>query len=833
MAVIPFEGPGHGSYTKNIFFPNTNPFSTFHTKLSPRAMEKVLLMSKKNHDEELLPTKAMPAFPDALPVLLVRDQVIFPMSLVPFEARSDSDLKLIKESAKGNRFVGILTLREGDIEQPQIENAYEVGCIARIYQMEPREDGLNVLLQSLKRFRVASVLRREPYPMVKVTVMDDLEVSKQDIAPLATTVKQQMARLIDLSPQIPDGAKGVVAQIDDPGFLSDLVAGNLGGELAERQKLLDQSDPRKRLKRLTTLLAREIEVLEVSQKIHAEVKSNIDKGQREFYLRQQLRAIQEELGEGENGKPELDTYRERIEALRAPDEVRHEALRELSRLARMNEASAEYHVLLTYVETVLELPWGTATKDQLDVKNAAKVLDQDHYGLEKVKRRILEYLAVRKLKPDAAGPILCFLGPPGVGKTSLGQSIAHALGRKFIRMSLGGVHDEAEIRGHRKTYVGALPGRIIQSIRKAGSANPVFMLDEVDKLGSDFRGDPSSALLEVLDPAQNNTFVDHYLNVPFDLSKVMFIGTANNADTIPWALRDRMEIIDIPGYTLDEKLEIALRYLVPRQIEAHGLQAKQLTFYKDALRHIIAGYTREAGVRNLERQIANVCRGCARKFAEGRRKPIKISTGGLREYLGNERVFHDVVERAQVPGVAVGLAWTPTGGDILFVEATRMPGKGQLMLTGQLGDVMKESAHATLSYLRANADALGLHDVDFAAWDVHVHVPAGAVQKDGPSAGVALLTALASLFLGKKVKTGVAMTGEITLRGMVLPVGGIKEKVLAASRARVKEVILPERNQNDLDDVPQAVKEKMTFHFVSRMHQVLEIVLGLREGGHP
>jgi ATP-dependent Lon protease len=785
-------------------------------------------MNDHNHGAGLLPAKAMPSFPDTMPVLLVRDQVVFPMSLAPLETQSAQEIQLVKETAKGDRFIGILTLREGGNEHPRVEDAYAVGCIARLYQMESSEDGMHLLLQALKRFRVVAVVRQEPYPVVKVETLEDVEVSREKVAPLATTVKQQMARLIELSPQIPDGAKNVVAQIDDPGFLADLVAGNLAVDLAERQQMLEQLDPRKRLRRLTQLLAKEIEVLEVSQKIHAEAKSSIDKGQREFYLRQQLRAIQDELGEGSPGKPELDVYRERIDALEAPVEVRNETLRELNRLSRMNEASADYHVLLTYVDTVLELPWGKFTSDLLDIKRAASILDEDHHGLSKVKSRILEYLAVRKLKPDAAGPILCFLGPPGVGKTSLGQSIARALGRKFVRMSLGGMRDEAEIRGHRKTYVGALPGRIIQNIRKAGSANPVFMLDELDKLGNDFRGDPSSALLEVLDPAQNNTFTDHYLNVPFDLSKVMFIATANSADTIPWALRDRMEVIEIPGYTLDEKLEIARRYLVPRQLEAHGLKPRQLSFYKDALRHVIASYTREAGVRNLDREIAHVCRGVARKVAEGRRKPTKIDTKSIREYLGNERIFRDAVERTRVPGVAVGLAWTPTGGDILFVEATRMPGKGHLILTGQLGDVMKESAQATLSYLRAQAGALGLEDVDFAQWDVHIHVPAGAVQKDGPSAGVALLCALASLFLNKKVKAGLAMTGEITLRGMVLPVGGIKEKVLAASRAGVKEVILPERNRHDLDDVPEAVRDKMTFHFAARMHEVLEITLGMK-----
>ncbi|MFP4499754.1 MAG: endopeptidase La [Candidatus Hydrogenedentota bacterium] len=786
-------------------------------------------MNDNDANQDLLPAKAAPDFPDTLPLLFIRDQVVFPMSLVPIRITTDNEIQLIEETARGNRFLALLTARDADAPEISLDNAYEVGCIARIYEWQHLEEGgINVLMQVLKRFKVAGLVQRKPYYVIKIDPIDDVAVSAETLAPLATTVKQQMHRLIGLSPNIPDGARTVVDSIDEPGFLADLVAGNLGASVEERQDLLETRNPRERLEKLTHLLERQIQVLEASQKIRDEVKSNIDKGQREYYLRQQMRAIQEELGEGAGDKSETEQYREQIEALDAPEEVRKEALRELDRLERMHEQSAEYHVIVTYLDTIIELPWGHVTEDYLDIEHAAGILDEDHYGLDKVKKRILEYLAVRKLKPDAPGPILCFLGPPGVGKTSLGQSIARTLGRQFCRMSLGGIRDEAEIRGHRKTYVGALPGRIIQNIRRAGSMNPVFMLDEIDKLGADFRGDPSSAMLEVLDPAQNNSFVDNYLNVPFDLSKVMFIGTANMSDTIPWALRDRMEIIDIPGYTQEEKLEIARRYLVPRQREAHGLLAKQFTLHKTALRKIIASYTREAGVRNLEREIANVCRGCARKFAEGRQKPIKISSDDLREYLGPQRVFQDVVDRTRVPGVAVGLAWTPTGGDILFIEATRMTGKGNLTITGQLGDVMKESATAAMSYLRANAQALSLEGTNFSEYDVHVHVPAGAVPKDGPSAGVALMTALASLFMGKRVKNRVAMTGEITLRGLVLPVGGIKEKVLAASRSRVKEVILPERNKNDLEDVPPSVREKLTFHFPAEMHEVLRIALGLK-----
>jgi len=609
--------------------------------------------------------------------------------------------------------------------------------------------------------------------------------------------------------------------------LADMIASNLNLAVEHKQELLATADRKERLDRLTHYLAKEVELMELSNKIHTEVKSSIDKSQREYFLRQQLKAIREELGEEEGGASDVSQYAEKLDALELPEEVDREARRELNRLEQMNEASAEYHIIATYLEWITELPWNTATEDRLDLDRAERILNEDHYGLDKIKQRILEFLAVIKLKPDAASPILCFVGPPGVGKTSLGRSIARALNRNFIRMSLGGMRDEAEIRGHRKTYVGAMPGRIIQNIRKAGSKNPVFMLDEIDKIGSDFRGDPSSALLEVLDPAQNDTFSDHYLNVPFDLSNVMFIATANMLDTIPWALRDRMEIIRIPGYTTQEKLQIARKYLVPRQIKAHGLDAKKLKIQAQALRTIINDYTQEAGVRNLEREIANVCRACARHFASGGRKACIVDKKKLRDCLGRPKVYHEVAERTKMPGVVTGLAWTATGGDILFIEATRMPGKGGLILTGQLGKVMKESAQAVLSYVRANADKLDLKDSDFTDYDIHIHVPAGAVPKDGPSAGVAILTAVTSLLTGKRVKHNLAMTGEITLRGMVLPVGGIKEKVLAAHRAGIKTVILPARCEADLDDVPDAVRKKLTFHFVSRMEEVLEIALGI------
>lgn len=778
--------------------------------------------------ETTLPAKTSMKFPDALPLLMLRGIVVFPNTLAPIRAGKE-DKALIEDAAKGHRLLALVALRDLNSDAQSVKDAYSVGCIGRILQVQQHPEGhFDMVIQVQRRFRIVGVLRESPYPVVQIQPLDDIIDRSDETEAMALTLKLQMSNLIAVSPSIPDGAQSIIDSIDNSGFLTDLIASNLNIPLEDKQRLLETLDCRQRMKILMPLLQREIELLQASSKIHQDVKAAIDKGQREFFLRQQLKAIREELGEGEGKQPEIEEYRRKIEAAGLPEEVKKEVLRETGRLERMNEASADFNVLTTYLDTLLELPWNAATRDQLDIDRAEDILNKDHYGLDKVKRRILEYLAVRKLKPDAHGPILCFQGPPGVGKTSLGQSIARALGRNFVRMALGGLHDEAEIRGHRKTYVGAMPGRIIQGIRKAQSNNPIFMLDEIDKVGADFRGDPSSALLEVLDPAQNATFVDNYLNVPFDLSRVMFIATANVLDTIPWALRDRMEIIEIPGYTLEEKLEIARKYLVPRQLDAHGLSTKRLRFHPTALRKIVSDYTREAGVRNLEREIANVCRGCARKFASGRRSPIVITSKHLREYLGSEKVHYDTAERTRLPGVVIGLAWTAVGGDILFVEATRMPGKGQLFLTGQLGDVMKESAQAALSYLRANAKRYGIEDKVFSESDLHVHVPAGAVPKDGPSAGVSMLTAMASLLINKRVKSALAMTGEISLRGNVLPVGGVKEKVLAAARAGVKQVVLPERCRGDLDEVPESVRRKLTLHFVSRMHEVLEIALGIK-----
>ncbi len=770
-------------------------------------------------------------FPDALPLIILRDQVVFPLALIPLTVDSDQEFRLLNDVHNGERLLVLSAARDPKTENHHLADIYDVGCIARVVQVQQSPNGdLNAIVQTLKRCRITGFIRREPYPVVRILPMEDIIKNKDKLEALAATVKTQMAQLITLSPNIPDGVQIIIESVDSPSYLADMVAGNLSISVEEKQKILALPEPQERITRLMYVLQRELEIMELSSKLHDNVKSAFDKGQREFFLRQQMKAIQEELGEGDAQGSDAEAYRKRVEALDLSEEVRKELMREVDRLGRLHESSSDYHVILTYLDTVLELPWNKTTRDRLDIKRAEAILDEDHFGLEKVKNRILEYLAVRKLKPDAQGPILCFIGPPGVGKTSLGKSIARALGREFGRMALGGVRDEAEIRGHRRTYVGAMPGRIIQMARKVQTRNPVIMLDELDKLGNDFRGDPSSALLEVLDPAQNNSFTDHYLNLPFDLSKFMFIATANVGDTIPWALRDRMEIIEIPGYTQEEKLEIARRYLVPRQLEAHGITGTQLKFSIAALRSIIANYTREAGVRNLEREIGHVCRGCARKFAARRKKPIRINIDDLREYLGPEKVHYDMVERTRMPGVVVGLAWTAVGGDILFIEAARMPGKGELVLTGQLGDVMKESAQTALSYLHGNAERFGIDPKLFAESKIHIHVPAGATPKDGPSAGVSMMTAITSLLLGKPVKRALAMTGEITLRGMVLPVGGIKEKVLAASRAKVKEIILPEQCRSMLEeDVPETIQKKLKIHFVSEMHEVLEIALGVVE----
>ncbi|MCG6907629.1 MAG: endopeptidase La, partial [Desulfobacteraceae bacterium] len=645
------------------------------------------------------------------------------------------------------------------------------------------------------------------------------------IEALMTNIMGLFSRVVELSPGLPQEVLAMAKSIKEPGTLADMIASTLNSKVEEKQKILQTTDIRKRLKEATRIVNYQLEVLELGNKIQTQVKGDMDKRQREYFLREQLKAIKEELGEKDEAGVEVEEYRAKIKEKSLPEEAVKEAERELERLSRMHPSSAEYTVASTYLDWLTALPWSESTQDNLDIRKARKVLDDDHYGLEKAKKRIVEYLAVRKLKPDSKGPILCFAGPPGTGKTSLGHSIARALGRKFIRMSLGGVRDEAEIRGHRRTYVGALPGRIIQGLRRAESNNPVFMLDEIDKVGSDFRGDPSSALLEVLDPEQNFSFTDHYLDVPFDLSKVMFIATANVLDTIPPPLRDRMEVIQLVGYTEDEKIKIANRYLVPRQREAHGLKAEDLSFTRGAIKQIISGYTREAGLRNLEREIASICRGAASMIAQGEAQKVAIKVKNIPKFLGPVRVTAEAKARILTPGVAMGLAWTPTGGDLLFIEATAMRGRKGLTLTGQLGDVMKESASAALSFIRSHAERLKIPDDFFDKHDIHIHVPAGAIPKDGPSAGVTMLTALVSLLTDTPIHKDLAMTGEITLRGQVLPVGGIKEKVLAAHRAGIKTIILPKFNSKDLEDIPKRVQRDITFHFVDKMMDVLKLAL--------
>jgi ATP-dependent Lon protease len=708
----------------------------------------------------------------------------------------------------------------------KLEDLHEVGTCSVILRMAKTvEHRTQMLLQGVSRFKILELVEGKPYQQARIKVIEDTEVKDIESEALVANLLVLFDRILKLSPFLPPEFGPMAKSITEAGTLADLIASVINAPIEEKQKILDSIDIKMRLKELTRMVNHQKEVLELGNKIQTKVKDDIDKSQREYYLRQQLKAIKQELGEADENAVETEEYRKKIEEKNLPEEAKKEALRELERLSRMNPASAEYTVSSTYLDWITALPWNESTPDNLDIKKAREVLDEDHYGLEKAKKRIIEYLAVRKLKPDSKGPILCFVGPPGTGKTSLGTSIARALERKFVRISLGGVRDEAEIRGHRRTYIGALPGRVIQGLRRAESNNPVFMLDEIDKVGSDFRGDPSSALLEVLDPQQNNSFSDHYLDVPFDLSHVMFITTANILDTIPPALLDRLEVIELTGYTQEEKVKIAERYLIPRQLSENGLNAEQLKIESAALEGIIKGYTREAGVRNLEREIANICRGVAAEIAEDKIKEKKVTPKDLHKYLGAVRVMTDFDARISKPGIAIGLAWTPVGGDLLFIEATAMKGKKGLTLTGQLGDVMKESAAAALSFIRTNSKALGVPANFFDDTDIHIHIPAGAIPKDGPSAGVTMLTALTSLLTSRKIKKNLAMTGEITLRGAVLPVGGIKEKVLAAYRAGIKTIILPAWNKKDLEDIPVSVQKSIKFHFVNDMMEVLKLAL--------
>ncbi len=782
-------------------------------------------MTEQNVFEE---NKNFP-IPEVIPILPLHNVLLFPKMMIPLEVMGANSVQLVDDSMVKDRLIGlILSKKEPDNPdyQYKMEDLYTVGTSATIVRMaKTAENRTQILVQGLSRYEIVELISDKPYQQARIKILEDKEVKNIETEALMANLLVLFDRILKLSPFLPTEFGPMAKSIKEAGLLADMITSIINAPAEEKQKILDIVDTNQRLRKLTQLVNHQMEILELGNKIQSQVKSDIDKSQRDYYLRQQLKAIQQELGESEESNVEIEEYRKKITEKKLPPEAAKEAERELVRLARMHPSSAEYTVASTYLDWITALPWSAGTIDNLDIKKARKILDEDHYGLTKAKKRIIEYLAVRKLKPDSKGPIICLVGPPGTGKTSLGHSIARALDRKFARISLGGVRDEAEIRGHRRTYIGALPGRIIQSLRRAESNNPVFMLDEIDKIGSDYRGDPSSALLEVLDPQQNNTFTDHYLDVPFDLSHVMFITTANILDTIPPALLDRLEVIELPGYTLEEKMKIAERYLIPRQLSENGLTALQLRITPKALHSVISGYTREAGVRNLEREIADICRGVASQIAEGETKHKTVTVKDIAKYLGQVRIMTDIDSRIAKPGVAIGLAWTPAGGDMLFIEATAMPGKNGLMLTGQLGNVMKESASAALSFIRSNAAALGVAEDFYQNMDLHIHVPAGAIPKDGPSAGVTMLTALTSLLTGRKVKKDLAMTGEITLRGTVLPVGGIKEKVLAAYRAGIKTIILPNWNRKDMEDIPVNVQKAIKFHFVGDMMEVLKLAL--------
>ena len=764
--------------------------------------------------------------PAELPILPLRGVVVFPSAIAPLLISRGASLKLVEDALNGDRILGLVAQKNAESESPGTDGLYSRGTAGRILKMLKYPDGsVRILVQGLRRIEIQHYTRREPYFVAQVRLLNEVHEPSKELDAIQSHMVQQFSKFVSMIPYLPDELQVVVNNIKDPSKVTDLIASNLNISLEEKQDLLSTLEVRIRLEKLSSVLNREIELLELGHKIQSQVQSELNKNQKEFYLRQQMKAIQKELGEADGRTAELEELRRRVEEAKMPPEARKAADHELERLQIIPPESAEHTVVRTYLEWLVALPWATSTDDNLDLHHARGVLDEDHFDLEKIKDRILEFLAVRKLRKDPRSPILCFAGPPGVGKTSLGRSIARAMGRNFVRLSLGGIRDEAEIRGHRRTYIGALPGRIVQSLRNAGSNNPLFVLDEIDKLGMDFRGDPASALLEVLDPEQNYTFQDHYLDVPFDLSRAIFITTANVLDTIPPPLRDRMEVIELAGYTEEEKLEIARRHLVPKQLLESGLTPGNLTFEDEGIVQIIRAYTREAGLRNLEREIGRVCRKVARAITEGRTEPVVCTSERVREFLGPERFLPELAERTDEPGVAVGLAWTPNGGDILFIESSRMAGKKSLTLTGHLGEVMKESAQAALTFLRSRAERLGLAPDFFEHADLHVHVPAGAIPKDGPSAGVTIATSLASLLTGRAVRANLAMTGEITLRGKVLPVGGIKEKVLAAKRAGIETVLLPKRNEKDLEDIPPTVRAAMRFVFVETMDDVLEQAL--------
>jgi len=768
------------------------------------------------------------SIPSELAILPLQEAVLFPNTVMPLAVTKQHGIKLVEDALKNGVPVGVVALKEKDASPPGPEDVYTVGTVAIIQKMIKVPDGtLRCIISGTVPFKIDEFTQAQPYLAAKIDLLDENTLESDEMTALSRNLASQYTKLLSFLPSAPKELELEVNNISDPNLLSYFIASTMRLETSDKQMVLEERDTLARLRMLTAFLTRELEVLELGHKIQSDIQKEMDKNQREYYLRQQLKAIQDELGEADPTQADVNELREKIVAAKMPPDADKAAMRELDRLGKIPSASPEYSVIRTYLDWLVTLPWAVTTEDSLDIGKARKILDEDHYDLEKVKDRILEYLAVRKLKNTLSGPILCFVGPPGVGKTSLGKSIARAMNRKFIRLSVGGVRDEAEIRGHRRTYIGAMPGTFIRAIRDAGSANPLIMIDEIDKVGADFRGDPSSALLEVLDPEQNNSFRDHYLDLPFDLSKVLFIATANQLDTISPALRDRMEILFLSGYTQAEKVAIARKYLLPKQLEANGLTAKQCTITRDAIDEIAANYTRESGVRNLEREIATICRKVARKVASDPKFAARITGANVSDYLGKQRYFGEIAKRTAAKGVATGLVWTPVGGDILFVESTVMPGTGKLTLTGQLGDVMKESAQAALSFLRSRSTELGLSDEFFNKHDVHIHVPAGAVPKDGPSAGVAIATSLVSAFTGRRVDASVAMTGEITLTGQVLPIGGVKEKVLGAKRAGIKRIVLPRRNEPDVtEDVPREVAKSLKFVYVEDLSDVLAVALG-------
>lgn len=803
-------------------FKNLSDFEDMENELDD--FEQAIPLMSEEEEKELSQSE----IPDNLPILPLKNTVLFPGVVVPITVGRDRSLAMVKEAYESDKTIGVVTQKEEDNENPDPGDLYQVGTVAQILKLIKMPDGSkSIVIQGKTIFKVKEFTQTDPYFRAEVEpYRQEMNISGVELDASIRSVKETASKIVNLSPNIPSEASIAINNISSPTFLLNFISSNLNVSVTDKQEVLEIQQFSKRLEKVMEFLNKELQVLNLSEEIRTKVKSDIDEQQRDFYLRQQMKAIQEALGE-DSEHQEVEKLRQRLKEKKLPKEARETAEKELDRLDRTPNSSPNYGIIHSYIEWILDLPWDEFSDDNLDLENAQKVLDEDHYGLDKVKKRIIEYLAVLKLKSDMKAPILCFYGPPGVGKTSLGKSIARALNREFERFSLGGIHDEAEIRGHRRTYIGALPGRILRSMKKAGKGNPVLMLDEIDKVGSDYRGDPTSALLEVLDPEQNDSFSDNFLELEYDLSRVLFIATANSLDTIPAPLRDRMEIINISGYTLEEKSEIAKQHLIPKQVKENGLTEEQIKITRQALNKVIEEYTRESGVRTLERQIGSICRGVAAKVAKSGDTDKKYTVGvnEVQEYLGKRKYFSEVAERTTVPGVATGLAWTPYGGDILFIEASVSKGSGKIHITGQLGDVMKESAMLAMSYLRAHSDKLGIPEEAFKYWDLHIHVPKGAVPKDGPSAGVSIFSAVASIFTQRKVKGTLAMTGEITLRGLVLPVGGIKEKVLAAKRAGIEKVLLPKKNEKDVEEIEKDVIGNLKIEYLERMDPLLDIVL--------